>query len=97
MAKLKTGRHTSALKEFRKSKKRAERNKSVKSKIKNLVKKVEGAVERKDAGLASILLKTAFSQWDKAVKSNLIHKNASANQKARLSKLVLSISTSAQS
>lgn len=88
MAKLKTGRHTSALKELRKSKKRAERNKSLKSKIKHLVKKVEGAVAKKDFQLASSVLKTAFSEWDKAVRNNLIHKNASANQKARLSKLV---------
>jgi small subunit ribosomal protein S20 len=91
MAKLKTGRHTSALKENRKSVRRAERNQSVKSKIRTLVKKVEGAVAKKDATLANELLRSAFSAWDKAVKSNVIHANAASNQKARLSKMVASI------
>ena len=48
MAKLKTGRHTSALKENRKSIKRTQRNKAVKSKIKNIVAKLEAAVAGKD-------------------------------------------------
>jgi small subunit ribosomal protein S20 len=91
MAKLKTGRHTSALKENRKAHKRQERNKAVLSKIKNIVKKVETAAAAKDKTLAATTLKTAFSIWDKAAKRNIIHKNASSNQKARLSKLVSSI------
>jgi len=92
MAKLKTGRHTSALKEHRKTIKRTELNKTLRSKIKNLVKKVESAVEKKDAELAKNLLRTAFSEWDKAVQSNIVHSNAAANQKARLSRLVGSLS-----
>ena len=88
MAKLKTGRHTSALKENRKALKRQERNKSVLSRIKNIAQKVEDAVAAKDKTLAATVLKTAFSEWDKAAKRNVIHKNASSNQKARLSKLV---------
>ncbi len=92
MAKLKTGRHTSALKELRKSTRRKEQNRTVKSKIRTLVKNVESAVEKKDADLASKLLKTAFSEWDKAARRHVIHANAASNQKARLSKLVHSIS-----
>ncbi|HBU70279.1 MAG TPA: 30S ribosomal protein S20 [Elusimicrobia bacterium] len=92
MAKLKTGRHTSALKEHRKSKRRAAQNLSVKSKIKTLVKKVEEAVAKKDLKSAQELLRTAFSEWDKAARRNVIHKNAASNQRARLSKLVHSIS-----
>ena len=92
MAKLKTGRHTSALKENRKAIKRAERNKSVRSKIKNIVAKVETAVKAKDKATASSLLKTAFSLWDRAAKKNIVHANAASNQKGRLSKLVHSIS-----
>lgn len=91
MAKLKTGRHTSALKELRKSIRRQERNKSMSSKIKTLVKKVEDAVSKKDVTLAKSLLNSAFSEWDKAARKNVIHDNAAANQKARLSKMVGSL------
>jgi small subunit ribosomal protein S20 len=91
MAKLKTGRHTSALKELRKSERRRERNRSLQSKLRTLVKKVEDAVSKKDATLAKNLMNSAFSEWDKAARKNLIHSNAAANQKARLSKLVSSL------
>jgi len=91
MAKLKTGRHTSALKANRKALANAVRNKSVRSKIKNIVAKVEAAVALKDKAAAAAVLKTAFSAWDKAAKKNVIHSNAAANQKARLAKLVNSI------
>ncbi|MDR2426962.1 MAG: 30S ribosomal protein S20 [Endomicrobium sp.] len=92
MAKLKTGRHTSALKEARKAEKRTARNASVKSKIKTMVKKVETAVKNKDTTLAQDQLNIAFSKWDKAAKKNIIHYKAAANQKARLSRLVAGIS-----
>jgi small subunit ribosomal protein S20 len=41
MAKLKTGRHTSALKEVRKAEKRNARNTATNSKIKSLLKKLK--------------------------------------------------------
>ncbi|MDR2192119.1 MAG: 30S ribosomal protein S20 [Endomicrobium sp.] len=91
MAKLKTGRHTSALKEARKTKKRTLKNKSVKSQIKTSVKRVEDAVKKNDAALAAQHLNAAFSQWDRAAKRNIIHKNAASNQKERLAKKVASI------
>jgi len=91
MAKLKTGRHTSAIKQNRKAKKHELWNTSIKSKINTLVKKVEQAVSKKDKKLAQDLLKTAFSAWDKAAKRNIIHSNAASNQKARLSRLVSSL------
>ena len=91
MAKLKTGRHTSAIKQNRKANKNEIRNMSVRTKIKTLVKKVENAVAKKDKKLAQDLLKTAFSEWDKAAKRNVIHFNAASNQKARLSRLVNSL------
>jgi small subunit ribosomal protein S20 len=95
MAKLKTGRHTSALKENRKAIKRTARNTSVTSKIKTLVAKVEDAVSKKDATLANSLLRTAFGEWDKAAKKNIIHENAANNQKSRLAKLVASLTAKA--
>lgn len=92
MAKLKTGRHTSALKEARKAEKRKARNVATKSKIRTMAKKVEAAVQAKDVEAAKIALNMAFSEWDKAQKKNVIHKNAASNQKARLAKKVASIS-----
>jgi small subunit ribosomal protein S20 len=91
MAKLKTGRHTSALKEVRKTKKRTERNAAVKSQIRTSIKRVETAVKNKDAKIAREQLSVAFSQWDKAAKRNIVHSSAASNQKARLSKLVSGI------
>jgi small subunit ribosomal protein S20 len=91
MAKLKTGRHTSALKEVRKAEKRTERNSSIKSKIKTAIKKVEDAVKKGDVKVALEQLAIAFSEWDKAAKKNVVHYKAASNQKARLSKLVSKI------
>lgn len=92
MAKLKTGRHTSALKEARKAKKRTERNSAIKSKIRNSVKKVEAALKNNDVELAKEHLKVLFSEWDKAAKRNVVHHKAASNQKARLSKKVSKVS-----
>jgi small subunit ribosomal protein S20 len=91
MAKLKTGRHTSALKEARKAKKRAERNKSIKSKIRTSTKKVEEAVKNGKVKVVQEHLNVAFSELDKAAKKNIVHYKAASNQKARLSKLVTRI------
>ncbi|MDR2676529.1 MAG: 30S ribosomal protein S20 [Endomicrobium sp.] len=91
MSKLKTGRHTSAIKEVRKTEKRTKRNAAIKSKIKTSVKKVEVAVKNNDINTAQNCLNIAFSEWDKAAKNNIIHHKAASNQKARLSKLVIGI------
>jgi small subunit ribosomal protein S20 len=91
MAKLKTGRHTSALKEIRKSIKRTQRNTSIKSKIKTSIKRVEKAVKNNDVKVALEQLAIAFSECDKAAKKNVVHFKAASNQKARLSKMVSKI------
>ncbi|MDR0956272.1 MAG: 30S ribosomal protein S20 [Endomicrobium sp.] len=91
MAKLKTGRHTSAIKESRKAERRAKRNVAIKSKIKTMVKKVETAVKNKDIKVAEEQLAVAFSEWDRAAKKNVVHFKSASNQKARLSKLVAKI------
>ena len=92
MAKLKTGRHTSALKEARKTKKRTAKNVAEKSRIRTAVKKVEAAIKKGDAKLALELLNIVYSQWDRAAKKNVIHKKAASNQKARLSKKISKMS-----
>lgn len=88
MAKLKTGRHTSALKENRKNSKRRAANAAQRSFLKTLTKKVEDAVEKKDGERAKALLNEAFSAFDKTVKIKHIHKNKAARKKRQLAKKV---------
>ena len=84
MAKLKTGRHTSALKASRQAVKHAEHNLQVRSKIRTLARKVEAAVVAKDAKSAKSLLNEAFAAWDKAAKTGIVHWRAASRKKSRL-------------
>ncbi len=88
MAKLKTGRHTSTIKAFRKSEKSHLRNKSTKSKIKTLIKKLEKNITDKNLPEAKSTLNYIFSNLDKAAGKNIIHKNTASRKKARLSKKI---------
>lgn len=85
MAKLKTGRHTSAIKQNRKAMKRQGENRNALRKIRSLAKQFEAAVVQKKKAEAGKLLSECFSAWDKAAKTGLIHDNAASRKKARLS------------
>jgi len=82
--KLKTGRHTSALKEARKNQKRQISNKAVKSRIKTAVKKFESALTEKSVEKAGSSLRLISSLLDKAAKSNIIHKKNASRKISRL-------------
>ncbi len=84
MAKLKTGRHTSALKAKRQAARHAEVNQTMRSHVRTLARRVEVAVEKKDLKAATAYLNEAFSAWDKAAKTGLVHRNAASRKKARL-------------
>ncbi|HVO33111.1 MAG TPA: 30S ribosomal protein S20 [Elusimicrobiota bacterium] len=88
MAKLKTGRHTSALKAHRQSERRAEANQKVRSEIRTIARKVEAAVAGKDSKAAHTYLQDAFSLWDKAAKVGVVHRRAASRKKARLAQRV---------
>ena len=88
MAKLKTGRHTSALKAHRQSERHALQNTQFRSRIRTIARAVEEAVVGKDAKAAKTYLQEAFSAWDKAAKTGLIHKRAADRKKSRLSQRV---------
>ena len=60
------------------------RNKTIKSKIKTLVKKVELAVAENDKAAAEAALKVAVSELDKATKKGIYHKNTCARKVSRL-------------
>ena len=64
------------------------RNKTIKSKIKTLVKKVELAVAENDKAAAEAALKVATSEISKAASKGIYHKNNSSRKISRLTKLV---------
>ena len=88
MAKLKTGRHTSALKAHRQAERHAQANAQVRSRIRTMARKVETAVARKDAKAANAFLNEAFAAWDKAAKTGVVHWRTASRKKSRLSSRV---------
>ena len=66
------------------SKKREMRNKSIKSKVKTYVKKVEAAVEAGNKAEAEEALKVAVAEISKATSKGIYHKNTAARKISRL-------------
>ena len=74
----------SAKKRILVSKKKELRNKSTKSKVKTLVKKVEAAIEAGKKAEAEAALKVAISEISKAANKGIYHKNTAARKISRL-------------
>lgn len=74
----------SAKKRILVNRKRAERNKSIKSSVKTAIKKVYAAIEAKDKAAAQSALLGATSALDKATKKGVYHKNTSARKVSRM-------------
>ena len=91
MAKLKTGRHTSAIKAWRKSEKLASRNRGVKTRIHDTSKEFNSFVGKKDMEGAVKMLPKAYSQLDKAAKTGAVHWKAAARKKSRLAARIKAI------
>ena len=81
-----------AFKAIRQDKKRAARNKKVKSDIAALVKKINKSVTAKDSAKASDWLKQVIKKIDKAAQKGILKKNTAARKKSRLSKAVRALS-----
>ena len=73
------------------NRKKAERNKSIKSAVKTSIKKVEAAVAATDKEAAVAALTNAISTIDKAATKGVYHKNNAARKVSRLSKAVNSL------
>ena len=67
---------------------RTERNKSIRSKVKTSIKKVEAAVAAGNKEAAQTALVAATSEISKAATKGVYHKNNAARKVARLAKLV---------
>ena len=88
-------KNKSAMKRVRQARARALRNRSIKSKIKTLSKKVEKAVMDKNIETATQALKEAISAIDKAAQKGIIHRNNAARRVSRLTRLVNMLSSQA--
>ena len=80
----------SAKKRLRQNAKRRILNRSAKSEMRGQLRKVREAVQAGDSEKAQAEFRLATKKLDRAASKNLIHKNAAARTKSRLSKLVKS-------
>lgn len=84
--------HKSAIKRARQNEKRRLRNKSSKTRIKNIVKGVRQTVSEKSNEAALAELDIAKSIIDNAAKKGVIHRKTASRKISRLSRLVNTIS-----
>ena len=77
--------HKSAIKRQKQALKKQEKNRSVKSMLKTLAKKVEQAVEAKSADSAKDALVKAMKAYDKAASAGIIHRTTASRKISRLS------------
>lgn len=85
--------HKSAIKRARQNDVRRLRNKSVKTKIKNVIKDLRISVSETSKEETLKKLDMAKSSIDRAAQKGVIHKKTASRKISRLSKLVNSIST----
>ena len=76
--------HKSAEKRVRQNEKRRDINRSNRGRLRTGVKKLRAALESGDTGAAQELLPQTVSLIDKAVQKGVLHRNAAARYKSRL-------------
>jgi small subunit ribosomal protein S20 len=76
----------SAIKRVKITRKRTLRNASAKSALRTAIKKFENALSRHDTENLEPLLRHATRMIDKAVTKGILHRNAAARKKSRLTK-----------
>ena len=86
--------HASAQKQMRQSRKRRARNRQNLSQVKTQVKKLRAAVAKGDAQAGRTLLPETVAEIDRAAKKGVIHDNAAARYKSRLSRKVSALAAS---
>lgn len=83
--------HKSAIKRARQNEIRRIRNKSVRTRVKNIIKDVRLSVSESSKEEALKKLNVAKSNIDRAAQKGVIHKKAASRKISRLSKLVNNI------
>ncbi len=76
--------HKSAEKRVRQSERRRAINRHNRTKLRTSVKNLRKALSAKDTTEAGTLLPTTISEIDKAVQKGVLHRNAAARHKSRL-------------
>ena len=76
--------HASALKRVKQTEKRRLRNKAASGQMRTIIKKFRALVAEKNAEEATSLLPTVYSVIDRTHKKGVIHANAAARYKSRL-------------
>lgn len=76
--------HKSAEKRQRQNEKRRTVNRSNRTRLRTSIKKLRAALSSGDANAAGTLLPETISTIDKAVQKGVLHKNAAARFKSRL-------------
>ncbi len=84
--------HKSALKRSRQNEIKRVRNKTTRTRVKNIVKEVRAAAAEASSETALEKLNTAKSIIDKAAKKGVIHSKTASRKISRLTKLTNSIS-----
>ena len=80
--------HASAQKAMRQAVKRRARNRQNLSKLKSQIKRLRAAIHQGDAAEAKRVLSTTVGEIDRAAKKGVVHDNAAARYKSRLSRRV---------
>ena len=78
----------SAKKSMRKAAVRRERNRSARSALRTIIKKCRAAGAGSDPAAAEAAFRLVVKKLDQAAAKHLIHKNAAARTKSRLSRLL---------
>ena len=78
--------HASALKQQRQGIKHRDRNRRNLSRLKTHIKGLRGAIAKGDAAAVKTALAGTVSEIDKAAKKGVIHDNAAARYKSRLTR-----------
>ncbi len=76
--------HKSAEKRVRQNEKRRDINRGNRGRLRTGIKKLRAALEGGDAGATGTLLPQTVSLIDKAVQKGVLHRNAAARYKSRL-------------
>lgn len=88
--------HKSTIKRAKQSEARRLRNRARKTRVKNVVKKVRTALEKKSVEEAQAALQEAIPVIDRAVSKGTIHHRTAARKISRLSKQVHALSAQQQ-
>ena len=76
--------HKSAEKRVRQNEKRKQINRTNRTRLRTAIKKLRGALSGSDANQTKALLPETISTIDKAVQKGVLHRNAAARYKSRL-------------